>query len=62
MKKLAIIIPVFNEEKNIEKLVSDWLREVSKYYKKNFKFLKINDGSTDNPHKKLKKIKKNSFL
>ena len=34
MKKLAIIIPVFNEENNIEKLITDWFKEISKYYKK----------------------------
>ena len=55
MKKLAIIIPVFNEENNIEKLITDWFKEISKYYKKNFKFIIINDGSTDDTHKKLKK-------
>ena len=62
MKKLAIIIPVFNEENNIEKLITDWFKEISKYYKKNFKFIIINDGSTDDTHKKLKKIKSNFLI
>ena len=62
MKKLAIIIPVFNEENNIEKLITDWFKEISKYYKKNFKFIIINNGSTDDTHKKLKKIKSNFLI
>tara|TARA_A100001015_G_scaffold79791_1_gene88534 strand:- start:1334 stop:2014 length:681 start_codon:yes stop_codon:yes gene_type:complete len=62
MNKLAIIIPVFNEEKNIEKLIFDWMKEVSKFYKKNFKIIIINDGSFDNTHNKIKKIKNKSIL
>ena len=57
MKNLAIIIPVYNEEKNISKLLSDWLRIVPKYHKKNYKFIIINDGSIDKTHNKIKKIK-----
>ena len=62
MNKLAIIIPVFNEEKNIKKLIFDWMKEVSKFYKKNFKIIIINDGSFDNTHNKIKKIKNKSIL
>ncbi len=62
MNKLAIIIPVFNEEKNIEKLIFDWMKEISKFYKKNFKIIIINDGSFDKTHNKIKKIKNKSIL
>ncbi len=61
MKKLAIIIPVFNEEKNIQKLLADWTKEISRYYKKNFKFIIINDGSTDKTHQILRRIKHKSI-
>ncbi len=57
MKNLAIIIPVYNEEKNITKLLFNWLRIVPRYYKNKYKFIIINDGSTDKTHIKIKKIK-----
>ena len=57
MKNLAIIIPVYNEEKNISKLLFNWLRIVPRYYKNKYKFIIINDGSTDKTHIKIKKIK-----
>ena len=57
MKNLAIIIPVYNEEKNISKLLSDWIKIVPKYYKQRYQFIIINDGSTDKTHNKIKKIK-----
>ena len=55
---LAIVIPVYNEEKNIQKLLDDWNKVINKYYKKRYKFIIINDGSTDNTHKILKSINK----
>ena len=57
MKNLAIIIPVFNEEKNISKLLFNWLRIVPRYYRKKYRFIIINDGSTDKTHNRIKKIK-----
>lgn len=57
-KKLAIIIPIFNEEKNIYKVFTEWSKVVSRYYKYDYKFILINDGSTDNTHNVVKKIKK----
>ena len=56
---LAIIIPVYNEEKNINKLIRNWRRQVSKNYNKPYKFIIINDGSTDGTSKVLNKFKKN---
>ena len=55
---LAIVIPVYNEEKNIKKLLDDWNKVVNKYYKKKYKFIIINDGSTDNTHEILKSFNK----
>ena len=62
MKKLAIIIPVYNEEKNIEKLIKDWAKEISKHYKNEFKMIVINDGSTDKTHEILKNISKKLII
>jgi len=53
---LAIVIPVYNEEKNIRKLINDWDKTVRKYYKSKYKFIVINDGSTDKTHKILKSM------
>ena len=55
---LAIVVPVYNEEKNIVKLLIDWDKAINKYYNKKYKFIIINDGSTDNTHKAIKSIKK----
>lgn len=49
--KILIIIPCFNEELNIEKTVKQII-------KKNYDYIIINDGSTDNS---LEVIKKNRF-
>ena len=39
MNSLFIIIPVYNEEKNINALLNKWLKTVPKYFKKNINFL-----------------------
>ena len=57
---LAIIIPVFNEQDIIEKVINDWL-----FVAKRFDgfIIVINDGSSDNSLKILNKIsKKNNRL
>lgn len=54
---LSIIIPVFNEEKNIEKII----RQIFKLKKKfHFEIIVINDGSTDKTHNKI--IKVNNYI
>lgn len=55
--KLAIIIPVFNEEDIIEKVINDWLFIAKKF---DGFIIVINDGSSDNSLKILKKIDKKS--
>ena len=62
MNSLFIIIPVYNEEKNINALLNKWLKTVPKYFKKKYKFFVINDGSTDKTHQEIKKIKSNSII
>lgn len=57
MKQLAIIIPVYNEEENIEKVINDWSKILEK---KKFDIIVINDGSKDKTKLILDKIKKKS--
>jgi len=57
---LAIIIPVFNEQDIIEKVINDWLFIAKKF---DGFIIVINDGSTDNSLKILNKIRiKNNRL
>ena len=55
MKELAIVIPVYNEEDNIEKVLNDWKKILGK---KKFDIIVINDGSKDKTRFILNKIKK----
>ena len=55
--RLAVIIPVYNEEKAIKKVIFEWMEELEKY-NFFFKILIINDGSNDDTKKILNKIKK----
>ncbi len=54
-KIISIIIPVFNEEKFIEKTINKVLKADSLNFKK--EIICINDGSTDKTHQILKKLK-----
>lgn len=44
MKELAIIVPVYNEQTNIHKFISEWINVLSNDV---FDLILINDGSTD---------------
>jgi len=55
MKELALIIPVYNEEENIEKVLNDWKKILEK---KKFDIIVINDGSKDKTKLIVDKIKK----
>ena len=50
MKKLALVIPVFNEEKTIKKVALSWSKVLAQ---NEFDIILINDGSTDNTQKIL---------
>ena len=60
MKKISIIVPVFNEEKNLNKLFQKLLN--LKFNKNKKEIVAINDGSTDNSFNILKKFKKIKVL
>jgi len=59
---LAVIVPVYNEEKNIKKFINDWEREIKKNYKKKYKFIIINDGSNDNTYAVVKSLNNNKII
>jgi dolichol-phosphate mannosyltransferase len=54
-KKLAVIIPVYNEEDSIEKVVNDWKKILPP---KLFDLVFVNDGSSDHTKSILLKCKK----
>ena len=62
LMSLAIVVPVYNEEHNIVKLLNDWDKEIKKNYKKKYRFIIINDGSTDRTDAVIKSIKKKNFV
>lgn len=59
MKQLAIIIPVYNEEDNIKKVIYDWTKVLNK---KTFDIIIINDGSIDKTKLIISKIKKKLLI
>jgi glycosyltransferase involved in cell wall biosynthesis len=54
--KLSVIIPVFNEEKNIEKIAIDLKKELGGLALENYEIIAVDDGSRDNSLEALKKI------
>ena len=59
LKSLSVFFPVFNEEENIEKLLSESLEIIPQIAKK-YEIIFINDGSIDNSRKILEKIRRNN--
>ena len=53
-KKLTIFIPCFNEEKNIDRLVSEW--DLATENSENIFILFIDNGSNDNTLGSLRRI------
>ena len=57
---LSIIIPIYNEEENIEKLFYEIIKSVKSVAK--FEVIFIDDGSSDNSLNVLNKLKKNNKI
>ena len=57
-RKFSIIIPIFNEEKNITILVDEILSNLKSF--DSFEIIIVNDGSTDNSLKEINILKKNN--
>ena len=60
MPDFSIVIPVYNESTNIEKLVPEIIHSLTKYQK--YELILINDGSSDNTLEVIEKITKNYSL
>ena len=54
-KKISVLIPVYNEEKNIEPLYNRLEKVIKKY---DYEILFVNDGSTDKTEKEIEKLYK----
>ena len=57
-EKISIIIPVYNTEKYVEKSINSILNQSYK----NIELIIINDGSTDNSEKIIKRIMAQKYL
>ena len=55
-KKLAVIIPFYNEEESILKVINEWSSVINQ---NNMDLILINDGSNDNSLNLIKQTKKN---
>ncbi len=55
MDKLCIVIPAYNEEKNIETVVEQWYKVILEVGSES-KLIVIDDGSKDETYEKLKKM------
>ena len=57
VNSISFIMPFYNEENNLRKAYSEVFRLILNKKIKNYEIIFINDGSTDNSHKIIKKIK-----
>ena len=53
--KLSIIIPVYNEEENVERLYEKLVKDLEPLQRE-YEILFVDDGSVDSTYLKLKKI------
>jgi dolichol-phosphate mannosyltransferase len=54
--ELLVVLPVYNEEASIRRVISEWFRELSNWTE-DFTFLAIDDGSKDSTLEILKKLR-----
>lgn len=60
MKKIDIVIPVYNEGQSLKKNLKAITRAVSDIEQADFRFIVVNDGSTDNTREQLRDYSKNN--
>ena len=60
MYKFSIIIPIFNEEDNIIKLINEIFFSLNSFKNYNFEIILVDDASTDNSLKIISELKKNN--
>jgi dolichol-phosphate mannosyltransferase len=53
--ELLVVMPVFNEQASVRKVVTEWFHEIQNWTE-NFVFLVINDGSTDESQRLLERL------
>ncbi len=61
MKEISIVIPMFNEEKNVRPLFKE-VTEAMENITSNYEIIFVDDGSTDNTFEELKKIFKPGII
>jgi len=52
---ISVVVPVFNEEKSVKKTLNG-LKKIMETTKKSFEIIAVDDGSTDNSTKLIKRI------
>lgn len=63
MDNLYIVIPAYNEEENIEKVVGEWYQVIEDYKEgQNSRLVVIDDGSKDNTYAILQRLAKDKPL
>jgi len=59
-ESVSVIIPAYNEEANVKRLVKDTIKIISQYTKK-YEIIVVDDGSTDNTYKEVSSIKNSNL-
>jgi dolichol-phosphate mannosyltransferase len=54
--ELMLVMPVYNEQASVRKVVMEWFQEIENWTER-FVFVAINDGSTDDSHKLLARLR-----
>lgn len=62
MKLISVIVPAYNEEKNIRLFVDRLVKVTEKENKYDWEVIFINDGSSDNSQNELEKVSKENTL